>query len=166
MDCHTVRQRTRCDSAAVAGHALDALRPRIEEAGARIEAHGLPELVAEPVLLRQLFQNLVGNALKFTDGAPPQIRMAASREGASGHAAWRFTVADNGVGIPPEHAERVFSVFKRLHGREVPGTGIGLAICRRIVERHGGEIGVQPREGGGSVFAFTIPEREAGSALS
>jgi signal transduction histidine kinase len=102
-----------------------------------------------------VFQNIVSNALKFVAaGVRPQVSVSAQRE----QGGWRFTVVDNGIGIEARHRERIFGMFKRLHARdEYPGTGIGLALCKKIVERHGGAIGVDDAPGGGSSFWFTIP---------
>jgi signal transduction histidine kinase len=102
-----------------------------------------------------VFQNLVANAVKFTDGKRPHVRVWAER----GDGEYRFGVADDGIGVPAGDEERIFQVFKRLHGRgEYDGTGMGLAICKRAVERHGGAIWVESRPGGGSVFRFTIAD--------
>jgi signal transduction histidine kinase len=103
----------------------------------------------------QLFQNLIGNAVKFVaHGVRPHVVVRAQREGAD----WRFAIEDNGIGIEPRHVERVFGMFQRLHTRdEFDGTGIGLAIARKVVERHGGRISAAPREPGGTCFAFTLP---------
>jgi signal transduction histidine kinase len=108
--------------------------------------------------LTQLFQNLIGNAIKFNRGKNPVIEISAIRDGGL----WQFSVRDNGPGIPEEHRDRVFQIFQRLEPRQggVEGTGIGLAVCRRIVERHGGEISVYGREGGGAEFRFTISAEE------
>jgi PAS domain S-box-containing protein len=141
------------DSAAVARSAVDELAEPIAERGTVVEVGELPTVRAEPTLLAQVFRNLIGNAVKFTDGEDPRVRVSAAVEGPS----WRFEVADNGPGIDPRYAERIFQVFQRLHGREVPGTGIGLSIAARAVERHGGSIRVDPAPAGGSVFSFTIP---------
>lgn len=126
------------------------------EAGATVTHDPLPEVMAEPTQLGQLLQNLVGNALKFrAPGRPPAVHVSARRE-AEG---WRFSVRDNGIGIDPAHAERIFVIFQRLHTREeYPGTGIGLAICKRIVERHGGRIWVESAPGQGSTFHFLLPD--------
>jgi signal transduction histidine kinase len=102
----------------------------------------------------QLLQNLIGNALKYRRAdVVPDIRISSSRH----DGLWEITVEDNGIGIRPEYAETVFLPFRRLHGREIPGTGIGLALCRRIVERHGGRIWVESARDGGSAFHFTVP---------
>ncbi|MBX3405049.1 MAG: PAS domain-containing protein [Phycisphaeraceae bacterium] len=137
--------------------ALHALSAVITESGAEITATPLPQVAADPAQLRQLFQNLVGNAIKFRTEAGPRVEISAERD-AEG---WRFTVADNGIGIEPQYADRIFDVFQRLHSREeYAGTGIGLAICKKIVDRHGGRIWVEPAEGGGSRFNFTIPDKQ------
>jgi light-regulated signal transduction histidine kinase (bacteriophytochrome) len=132
------------------------LEATITSQGAVVERGELPEVVGDSTQLLQLFQNLVANALKFHGGRPSRVRVEAQRSGAE----WTFTVADNGIGIPPEYHGRIFGMFQRLHGRgEYPGTGIGLAICKRVVERHGGRIWVESSgvEGEGSKFRFTLP---------
>jgi PAS domain S-box-containing protein len=121
----------------------------------------LPPVQGDAYALGQLFQNLIGNAVKFVP-ADRQPRIEVSAEPEPDVPAWRFTVADNGIGIDPRHADRIFRMFQRLHGRdEFPGTGIGLAISRKVVERHGGEIWAEPRSEGGTRFCFTLPEAEA-----
>ena len=121
----------------------------------------LPTVRGDEGQLRQLFQNLIGNGIKFRADDPPRVEVTAERD--DGDAAWRFSVADNGIGIDPRHAERIFTVFKRLHTRDkYPGSGIGLSICKRIVERHQGRIWVEQSELGGSRFCFTIPDRQTG----
>jgi signal transduction histidine kinase len=146
--------------AAAVAEALDNLHQGIEESGATVIAEDLPEVKASAAQLTRLFQNLIGNAIKYADPArPPQVRVSAERDGDF----WTFSVADNGIGIAPEFAERVFILFQRLHGRgQYDGNGVGLALCRRIVERHGGKIWVEGRPGGGSVFRFTLPVAEGG----
>lgn len=141
--------------------ATDALSESVEQAGATISFDSLPVVVGEPSLLGDLFQNLLANALRFRAEEPPEIRVDAER----GDGEWRFSVSDNGQGIEPGHAARVFEMFQRLASRGTPGTGIGLAICRRIVERHGGRIWVEPRPGGGSIFRFTIADPVSAPAL-
>ncbi|HEY2705007.1 MAG TPA: ATP-binding protein [Candidatus Dormibacteraeota bacterium] len=142
------------DCGAVVATVLATLRPSIEDAGARVVVEPLPTVEGDRTQLAQVFQNLIANAIKFRGAQPPQIVIGAERRGEE----WRFSVRDNGIGIERRHAERIFMVFKRLHPQaEYPGTGIGLAICRRVVDRHGGRIWVEPAPGGGSVFRFTLP---------
>jgi PAS domain S-box-containing protein len=151
----------RVDTTACVESALKVLAPRIEETGARVDVAPLPDVSGDPVLLERVFQNLLSNALKFTAGRAPHVRVEAEPAQAGLCA---FRVADNGVGIAPEHAERVFAMFQRLQGRDQPGTGIGLSITRRIVERHGGQIWAEEAaEGGedGAVIHFTVPEAPA-----
>jgi light-regulated signal transduction histidine kinase (bacteriophytochrome) len=108
------------------------------------------------VQIGQLFQNLISNAIKFRGEATPTVQISAEQQDGW----WRFTVRDNGIGIAPEFADRIFIIFQRLHTREeYPGTGIGLAICKKIVERHGGEIWLESRKGEGSTFRFSLPAR-------
>ncbi|WP_280154934.1 ATP-binding protein [Piscinibacter sp. XHJ-5] len=142
------------DSAKVVDTALANLRIAVAERGAQVTHGPLPTVMGDSTQLLQLFQNLIGNALKFHGAQPVQVRIEAAAEGAH----WRFTVRDNGIGIAPEYHERIFVLFQRLHGRdEYPGTGIGLAICKKIVERHGGTISVESQPGEGSTFTFTMP---------
>jgi light-regulated signal transduction histidine kinase (bacteriophytochrome) len=130
------------------------LEAPIRENAAQIESGTLPTVQAYPVEIRQLFQNLIGNAVKFRGATPPHIQINAKREGAF----WLFSVADNGIGIEEAHRERIFAMFQRLHDRaRYPGTGIGLAVCRKIVSRLGGSIWVESEVRKGSVFYFTIP---------
>lgn len=135
--------------------ALAALATLVEEAGATVRRGPLPTVVGDAGLLAQVFQNLVGNALKFVaPGCRPDVEVSARRE----MDRWVVAVADNGIGIAPEHARTIFAPFQRLHPADrYPGSGIGLAICSRIVNRHGGEIRVEPGHSGGSVFLFTLP---------
>ena len=132
----------------------DNLMKAIEESGAVITQDPLPTVEGDEVQLLQLFQNLIGNAIKFHSSETPRIHVTAKRRGHE----WVFAIEDNGIGIAAEHQERIFSIFQRLHQRsEYPGTGIGLAICKKIVERHGGRIWVESRLGKGSTFYFSIP---------
>jgi PAS domain S-box-containing protein len=131
---------------------LGNLRDTIEETGAAVTRSPLPRIEVEPSQIVQVFQNIIHNAIKFRGQEPPKVHVAARREGRE----WIFSVRDNGVGIDPAEAEAVFAIFKRLR-TEVPGTGVGLAICKKIVERHGGRIWVESEPGRGSTFFFTIP---------
>ncbi len=142
------------DVGAALRQALANLRTGIEETAAEITCGELPTIPADHVQLVQLFQNLVGNALRFRGDAPPQIHVDAVRK--DDH--WLFAVRDNGIGIDPEYRDRIFLIFQRLHTRkQYPGTGIGLAICKKIVDRHGGRIWVESQEGQGATFHFTLP---------
>ncbi len=132
------------------------LHAAIHKNGARIEYPRLPAIVADSSQLTQLFQNLIGNAIKFHGTEPPVIRITAEEKDKE----CLFSVVDNGIGLAPEHAECIFAVFKRLHtAAEYPGSGIGLAICKKIVERHGGRIWVESQPGCGAAFKFTIPAK-------
>jgi chemotaxis family two-component system sensor kinase Cph1 len=135
--------------------ALANLQAGIAESRATVTHDDLPTVLAEPTQLTQLFQNLIGNAVKFRrEGEDPRIHVGCRRD--NGH--WLFRVQDNGIGIDPEFHEKVFLIFQRLHGREkYPGTGIGLAICKKIVEQHGGRIWIDSKVGEGSTFCFTLP---------
>ncbi len=145
------------DSAAAFDQAVANLEAAVEENGAVVGRGDLPVVWGDGTQLVQLFQNLVGNAVKFRGDRTPEVRVEAERRGA----VYRFIVRDNGIGIDPQYADRLFVPFQRLHGtREYPGTGIGLAICKKIVERHGGEIGVESEPGQGATFWFTLPAVE------
>jgi signal transduction histidine kinase len=131
---------------------LENLRPAIEESGATVMSEKLPWLVADERHVMSLLQNLIGNSLKYRSAEPPQIHVSArSQDGGE----VVFGVADNGIGIEPQYQQTIFAAFKRLHGKEIPGTGIGLTICQRI-DRYNGKIWVEPREGAGVVFYFTL----------
>lgn len=134
---------------------IKSLDASITETGAQIVFDNLPTIMADGSQLSQLFQNLIGNALKFSvEGRSPSIRISAKRLGLF----WLFSVSDNGIGIAPEFVKRIFGVFQRLHNAAAyPGTGIGLAICQRIVDRHGGKIWAESEPGVGTTFNFTIP---------
>ena len=134
--------------------ALANLKAAIEESRANVTSDPLPVVNVDSGQLAQLFQNLIGNAIKFRGKEPPRIHVAVERRAKE----WVFSVQDNGIGIEPRHLERVFVIFQRLHSAaEYPGTGIGLAICKRIAERHGGRLWVTSEPGVGSAFHFTIP---------
>jgi len=143
------------DSGAVLGEALRNLAVAVEESRATIVNDDLPTVRADAGQLSQLFQNLIGNAIKFRSADLPRIRVSARDHGQE----WCFSVQDNGIGIDPQHADKVFVIFQRLHTRqEYPGTGIGLALCKRIAERHGGRIWFESESGKGSTFYFTLPK--------
>ena len=144
---------TEVDCAEVLDEVLLNLQVSIDENAAKILSHDLPSVRADRTGLVQLLQNLIGNAIKYRGKAEPCIEIWGERQEKD----WRFAVRDNGIGIKPEYAEQVFGVFKRLHGAAYPGTGIGLAICQRIVETHGGRIWVESGAEGGSTFYFTLP---------
>ncbi len=134
--------------------ALLNLRGAIEESGALVTHDPLPTVLADEMQLVQLFQNLVGNAIKYQDPGVPRVHISAARNSGK---KWIFAVNDNGLGIDPQYFEKIFGVFQRLHGRdEFAGTGIGLAICKKIVERHGGSISVESQPGKGSTFRFAL----------
>ncbi|MFC4544567.1 ATP-binding protein [Halosolutus amylolyticus] len=136
------------------------LELRIEETDATIETDELPRVQGDETQLRQLFQNLLSNAIEYSGEGPPRIDVSAEREATE----WVVSVRDRGIGIDPADQDRVFEVFQRLHTQEEhSGTGIGLAICKRIVERHGGEIWIDSEPGAGTTFAFTLPEATAGT---
>lgn len=146
-------QPTEVDAEAVVEKVIENLRKRIVESKAEIHYQGLPKLRMEEIHLLQLLQNLIGNAIKYRSGVPPHIYISAERLGDT----WLICVKDNGIGIPFRYQSQVFGIFKRLHTREqYPGTGIGLAICQKIVERYGGKIWVES-EGSGSTFCFKLP---------
>jgi signal transduction histidine kinase len=134
---------------------LSSLAAAVADARAQVTVGPLPTVLGDRLALVQVLQNLIANALKFRSGASASVWVTAEREH---DAMWRISIADDGIGIDPQHRDRVFKMFQRLHDREAfEGTGIGLAICRKLVERQGGEIWVDAREGGGSVFSFTLP---------
>lgn len=142
-------------------NALSNLKRSIEESGAVVVYEQLPTVPIQEIHLIQLFQNLIGNALKYRGDKPPLVGISAVRE----NSAWSFSVQDNGIGIDPQYKEQIFGLFKRLHtAADYSGTGIGLAICQKIVERYGGKIWVESTQGEGATFHFTIPDAEPGAA--
>ena len=145
------------DISEVLGTVRANLSVAIEEAGALITNDDLPEIVADAGQMSQLLQNLVGNAIKFRNGERPHVHVRAVEH----DDLWEFSVHDDGIGIEPEYFERIFVIFQRLHTKgDYPGTGIGLALCKRIVERHGGRIWVESKPHEGSTFFFTLPKRD------
>jgi len=149
------------DLEVVLADVLAILRGAFEETGAIVTHDPLPCMRGDRVQIGQLIQNLIGNAMKFHGNLPPRVHVSAARQ----DGAWQISVMDHGIGIEPEYVERVFVIFERLHGpEEYPGTGIGLAICKRIVERHGGRIWVEPTPGNGATFCFTLPDRREGGS--
>ncbi|MFJ8966213.1 ATP-binding protein [Lentzea sp. NPDC102401] len=148
------REQTVIDLNDLVGHVVDSFSDRIEETGARLEIAELPSVRGEASLLSAVFQNLISNALKFRGAEAPMITVSAERHGEM----WKFTVRDNGIGIEPEYADRIFVIFQRLHPKDAyPGTGIGLAMCRKIVEFHGGTIRLKTDVDSGTCFEFTLP---------
>lgn len=145
---------TRVDCGRSLRAALNNLRGAIESSGASVTWDDLPELTANETEMVQLFQNLVGNAIKYRSVRQPEIHVSASRSEGN----WLFEVRDNGIGVPEAFRERIFGMFQRLHGRDMPGSGIGLATCTRIIERHGGRIWVESEVDAGSTFKFIFPE--------
>ena len=148
------------DSGTVLTKSLANLHAAIAESGAIITSDPMPTVIAEEVVLLQLFQNLISNSIKYRSAEIPNIHVSAQRDSAG----WLFAVRDNGIGIDAQDADRVFGMFKRLHGSEIPGTGIGLAICKKVVERQGGRIWVESIAGRGATFKFTIPGGRKDSA--
>lgn len=145
---------SRVNTNAIIDGLLRTLDPLMEKTRATVTREGLPEVEADPVRLLQLFQNLIVNAIQYRRTEAPRVHISAEKSGVE----YRFAVADNGIGIEPEHFERIFMPLKRLHSsKDIPGSGIGLALCRKIVERHGGRMWVESQVGSGSTFFFTLP---------
>ena len=150
-------RRDKVSMESCADAALEALQFTVEQTGAAIKRDALPELWGDARMITQLYQNLIGNALKFRGETAPQIHLTAQFEGQR----WILGVKDNGIGIKPEYASQIFTAFQRLHARdEYEGSGIGLAICRRAVERHGGKIWAESGTGKGSHFKFFLGPRQ------
>jgi light-regulated signal transduction histidine kinase (bacteriophytochrome) len=146
------------DSDTILAQSVNDLKVAIEESGALVTHDPLPVVMADRSQLEQLFRNLIGNAIKFRGSEPPCVHISASRNGNG----WTFSVRDNGIGIAPEYSDRIFVIFQRLHSREkYAGTGIGLAVCKKIVERHGGRIWVKSDLGKGATFYFILPAARA-----
>jgi light-regulated signal transduction histidine kinase (bacteriophytochrome) len=139
--------------------ALQNLRGSIQESGAVVTHEALPNVQADEMQLAQLFQNLVGNAIKYQGSGIPKIHVSAKMNGGN---KWMFSVKDNGIGIDAQYFDKIFGMFQRLHKREeFAGTGIGLAICKKIVERHGGNIAVESQPGHGSTFSFALEDSQS-----
>ena len=148
-------ERAPVDVDALLHHVLLTLKTALEEADATVSMDPLPEVIANEAQLGLVFQNLISNAIKFRGKDQPKVHVSV----AQGYDGWQFSVSDNGIGIPRDHQDKIFEVFKRLHSHShYEGTGLGLAICKKIVERHGGRIWVESAEGSGSTFFFTIAE--------
>ena len=146
---------TEVNTATALEEAMANLQFALRETAAGVTHDVMPRISGIPPQITELFQNLIGNALKFHGPDPPRVHISARRADAR----WEFSIADNGIGIAPEYRGKIFEIFRRLHGRgKYPGTGIGLAICRKIVAHHGGEITVDSAEGQGATFRFTLPE--------
>lgn len=143
-----------CSCETVLTAAVANLQLAIRESAANVTHDPLPEVIGNEMQLTHVFQNLIGNAIKYRRADVP-VRVHISSEPVASMR--QFSVQDNGIGINPQYADQIFGIFKRLHGREVPGTGIGLALCKRIIEAHGGEIWVESKPGVGSTFRFTVP---------
>jgi signal transduction histidine kinase len=151
------REREPVDLSETLTEAKVSLSRALEEAGAEVLAPALPVVLGERGLLVSLFQNLIGNAVKFRGADAPVVRFAVQRDGEE----WQFSCTDNGIGVEPEYADRIFVIFQRLHTKEAyPGTGIGLAMCRKIVEYHGGRMWLEPDHRPGAQFRFTLPIAE------
>ena len=150
VDCETVLDQ-----------ALSNLAVTIEENKALVSHDPIPTVMADDLQLVQLFQNLIGNAIKYNDKDSPQIHVSAEEKDNE----WVFSVKDNGIGIDPDYRDQIFQIFSRLHEKEYYGTGIGLAVCKKIVERHGGKIWVESEAGEGSTFYFAIPIKSKNSLI-
>jgi signal transduction histidine kinase len=145
------------DTAALVRDVVEDFSTEIADKGAEVEVDPLPHIHSVYAPLSQVLHNLIGNSLKFTNGKTPQIQISACKL----DRVWRFSVRDNGIGVEPRHVETTFRMFQRLHGAKYPGTGMGLALSKRVVERLGGELWHEPASKGGSIYHFTIPHKEA-----
>lgn len=142
------------DLNSVLASTLEDLRDGITQSRSQISFGQLPSVIGDEAQLRQVFQNLISNSIKYArTGVTPVVHVSATRDGEN----WNVGIADNGIGIELQHQQLIFGPFKRLHGKEIPGTGIGLAVCRKVVEGHGGKVWVESRPGEGSTFFFTLP---------
>ena len=149
-------ESTNCEF--ILNQVLSTLKLIIKENNATISHDSLPEVMTDFTQMVQAFQNLILNGIKFRSEEAPKIHIAAEKKASE----WVFSVQDNGIGIDPQYSERIFEIFKRLNSRDIyPGTGIGLAICKKIIERHGGRIWVESKLGKGSTFYFTLPINSA-----
>ncbi|HUQ94362.1 MAG TPA: ATP-binding protein [Bryobacteraceae bacterium] len=157
-----VDSKTLVDTVTVVRLALDDLHEAVAETNASVTVDKLPSVIAEASQLRELFQNLIGNSIKYRAEDPPHIHIGAVKRDGE----WHFSVTDNGQGFDPKYADQIFRVFTRLHSKQVPGTGMGLAICKKIVERHGGRIWAESCVGQGATFHFTLPDTEQGRTAS
>ncbi len=156
-------QQELVDLNTIAGAAVSDLGDTVEATGAEVAIGDLPSLSVEAPLMRIVFQNLIANALKFHDQRPPRIRIEAQPH----EDEWLFACTDNGIGIEPEYAERIFVIFQRLHTRErYEGTGIGLAMCRKIVEYHHGRIWLDSDYSGGTRICFTLPAQASDTMVA
>jgi signal transduction histidine kinase len=152
------------DLGKIAREVLSDLEVRIQQTGGQVETGALPTIDADPLQMRQLLQNLVGNGLKFhRPDEPPVVRLSAAVERNGGPPRARLVIADNGIGFDMKYLDRIFTPFQRLHGRtEYEGTGMGLAVCRRIVERHGGTLTAESAPGQGARFVAVLPVQQRG----
>jgi chemotaxis family two-component system sensor kinase Cph1 len=141
------------DSNAILAGAIAMIQPAIEQSQAQVTHDLLPEVYGDPTQISHVFASLIDNSIKFRTEQPPRICVAAT----TGATSWAFSMSDNGIGIDPKHADRIFSVFKRVYNDAYPGAGMGLPIARRIIESHGGTISVESQLGQGAIFSFTLP---------
>jgi light-regulated signal transduction histidine kinase (bacteriophytochrome) len=161
LDEEAPRNVKNASSARVLNTVLEDLRQAVVDSGAVISYDRLPDVHMDETQLKQLFQNLISNAIKYgRPGEPCRISIAAELQDEQ----WLFSVKDDGIGIEPEYFEQIFLAFKRLHGNEYPGSGVGLTICKEIVQEYGGRIWVESEPGHGSTFRFTLPAVKAAAS--